>query len=309
MDKRSDIWAFGCVLYEMLTAKRAFAGDEVSDVLASVLAREPDWTLLPRGLSPVLNTFLKRCLQKDRRQRIGDAQSLRLALEGAFETASEGTQGPAIVRRRREKLTWIAVSVLLALALALSFLRPRPLTPTPSEMRVEITTPATSSPLHFALSPDGGRLVFVASAEGQPRLWVRAFDAVAAQPLAGTENAEYPFWSPDSRSIGFFAEGKLKRSDIVGGPSQVLADATGGRGGTGTPTARSCLPRRMAVRCSVCLRGAASHRPPRGSLQVKPTTVFRSFMRMAGTSSSLRRGAPKCRASILDRSTAENPGV
>jgi serine/threonine protein kinase len=88
VDKRSDIWAFGCVLYEMLTGKRAFAGDEVSDVLASVLAREPDWTLLPPGLSPVIATYIKRCLHKDRRQRIGDAQSLRLSLEGAFETSA-----------------------------------------------------------------------------------------------------------------------------------------------------------------------------------------------------------------------------
>src|SRR5262249_22185195 len=86
VDKRTDIWAFGCVLYEMLTGRPAFAGDDVSDVLASVLAREPDWTLLPRGLSPVLGVCLKRCLYKDRRQRIGDAQSVRLALEGAFET-------------------------------------------------------------------------------------------------------------------------------------------------------------------------------------------------------------------------------
>jgi serine/threonine protein kinase len=93
IDKRSDIWAFGCVLYEMLTGKRAFVGDDVSDTLASVLAREPDWTLLPRSLSPVLVTFVKRCLHKDRKQRIGDAQSLRLALEGAFETTA-GVAGP-----------------------------------------------------------------------------------------------------------------------------------------------------------------------------------------------------------------------
>src|SRR5215475_5755632 len=88
VDTRTDIWAFGCVLYEMLTARRAFAGDEVSEVLASVLAREPDWTLLPRTLSPVVGIYLKRCLHKDRKQRIGDAQNVRLAVEGAFETAA-----------------------------------------------------------------------------------------------------------------------------------------------------------------------------------------------------------------------------
>jgi Tol biopolymer transport system component len=102
-------------------------------------------------------------------------------------------------------------------------------------MRVEITTPSTSNPLHFALSPDGGRLVFVASGDGLSRLWVRSLDGVAAQPLAGTDNAEYPFWSPDSRSIGFFAESKLKRIDIAGGPPQALADAPAARGGAWNP--------------------------------------------------------------------------
>src|SRR5215471_6994493 len=99
VDKRTDIWAFGCVLYEMITARRAFAGDEVSEVLASVLAREPDWTLLPRTLSPVVGIYLKRCLHKDRKQRIGDAQNVRLAVEGAFETAaSQAAQSPGAAR-------------------------------------------------------------------------------------------------------------------------------------------------------------------------------------------------------------------
>ena len=92
-------------------------------------------------------------------------------------------------------------------------------------MRLEVITPPTSEPTSFALSPDGRRLAFVASAEGQQRLWLRSLDQVTAQPLAGTEGATYPFWSPDSRSIGFFADGKLKRIDIAGGPPQVLANA------------------------------------------------------------------------------------
>ena len=101
VDKRADIWAFGCVLYEMLTARRAFAGDEVSDTLASVLAREPDWALLPATVPPVLGTYLRRCLHKEPRQRIHDIADVRLALEGAFETApgNAGSQGqdPAYV--------------------------------------------------------------------------------------------------------------------------------------------------------------------------------------------------------------------
>jgi eukaryotic-like serine/threonine-protein kinase len=230
VDRRADIWAFGCVLYEMLAGRRAFAGDDVSDVLASVLAREPDWTLLPRAVSPVLAICITRCLQKDRKQRIGDAQTMRLALEGAFETAPAASPS-TVTRRWRERLAWGAVAVLVVIALTLAFLVTRRTAPAAPEMRVEITTPATSSPLHFALSPDGTRLAFVASGNGQPRLWLRALEAVTAQPLPGTENAEYPFWSPDSRSIGFFAGGKLKRIDITGGPPQEVTDAPTGRGG------------------------------------------------------------------------------
>jgi GrpB-like predicted nucleotidyltransferase (UPF0157 family) len=101
---------------------------------------------------------------------------------------------------------------------------------TAPEMRVEITTPVTSYPLHFAVSPDGGRLVFVAAGDGPSRLW-GALDSEAAQPLAGSDNAEYPFWSPDSRSIGFFSSGKLQRIDIAGGRPQPLANAPANRGG------------------------------------------------------------------------------
>src|SRR3989441_4191412 len=106
--------------------------------------------------------------------------------------------------------------------------------PAPSvpEMRIEINTPSTAAPTQFALSPDGRHIVFVASGDGPERLWLRSLDKTDAQPLAGTDGASYPFWSPDSTSVGFFADGKLKRIDIVGGAPQVLADAVGGRGGS-----------------------------------------------------------------------------
>ena len=98
LDKRTDIWAFGCVLYEMLTGTRAFAGDDVSDVLASVLAREPDWTRLPPNLSPALGTYIRRCLEKNPKQRIADAQDMRLALDGAFDTAALPSAPPVATR-------------------------------------------------------------------------------------------------------------------------------------------------------------------------------------------------------------------
>jgi serine/threonine-protein kinase len=144
-DRRSDVWAFGCVLYEMLTGRRAFAGDEVSDVLASVLAREPDWTLLPRGLSPVLGTFLRRCLNKDRKQRIGDAQSVRLALEGAFETAVPQAATPVRVLQWRRFAFVGAAALIMGVILAggVTWLAMRP--PAPRVTRLTITPPSTAA--------------------------------------------------------------------------------------------------------------------------------------------------------------------
>src|SRR5947199_2223252 len=106
---------------------------------------------------------------------------------------------------------------------------------TPPEIRLEVTTPSTTDPISFAISPDGRRLVFSATNEGKSQLWVRPLDSVTAQPLAGTDGATYPFWSPDSASVGFFADGKLKRIDIAGGAPQVLTNVTAGRGGAWNP--------------------------------------------------------------------------
>jgi Tol biopolymer transport system component len=233
VDKRSDIWAFGCVLYEMLTGERAFGGQDVSDTLAGVLRAEPDWNRLPANAPRSVRLLLRRCLQKDPKERLHDIGDARIEIRDAqTETSGTTTLGVPVIGRPQERLAWMAAVAVLAVALAVALVLTRRPTPVAPEMRVEITPPATSSPLHFAISPDGGRLVFVASGDEQPRLWVRALDAVAAQPLAGTENAEYPFWSPDSRSIGFFAGGKLKRVDTAGGPPQVVADVFAARGGT-----------------------------------------------------------------------------
>lgn len=137
-------------------------------------------------------------------------------------------------RRVRERLAWLGwIVAALAIAVAATLAVPYFRTPAPiPEMRVEINTPATSDPISFAISPDGRRLVFVASDDGPSRIWLRPLDAVTAQPLAGTEGAIFPFWSPDSRSVAFFADGKLRRIDIGGGPPQTLADAGSPRGGT-----------------------------------------------------------------------------
>ena len=250
VDKRADIWAFGAVLFEMLTGTRAFPGDDVSEVLASLLAREPDWTRLPGGLSSSIVTYLRRCLQKDARQRVQAIGDVRLALGGAFETAaSPVTTTPTAPSRGR--LPWIAalvVAAALIVALAVPALRYLRATspPPPPEMRVEITTPATDAPLQFALSPDGRSLVFVASGDGPSRLWLRPLDQTAARPLAGTEGAASPFWSPDSRSIGFFAAATLLRVEVAGGVPQILATLTGTNyGGSWSADGTILFPRQV----------------------------------------------------------------
>ncbi|MEQ1761211.1 MAG: protein kinase [Vicinamibacterales bacterium] len=233
VDKRADIWAFGAVLFEMLTGQRAFGGDDVSEVLSRVLQREPEWTALPSGLSPTLVVYLKRCLHRDLKQRIGDIHDVRLALDGAFETAGPLTTAVTTSAAPRARVAWMvaaaAVVGMAALAIpAARYLRETP----PPETRTEISTPITDRPGMFALSPDGRQIVFVASGDGASRLWRRSLGATTAQPLAGTEGAAWPFWSPDGRSVGFFAGGALKRLDLGGGAPQTLAPAANGFGGT-----------------------------------------------------------------------------
>ena len=232
VDRRADVWAFGAVLFEMLTGRRAFPGDDVSDTLAAVLRAEPDWTQVPRAISPTLLVFLRRTLEKDPRQRVGDIRDVRLALDGAFEPAGP----PAAATRpstRGSRVAWLiaATAVFAVAALALPAVKHLRET-SPLETRVDLVTPATSDPVSFALSPDGRQIVFVGSADGGSRLWLRSLSSTSAQPLAGTDGAAYPFWSPDSGSLAFFADGQLKRLDLGGGAPRVLAAARAARGGT-----------------------------------------------------------------------------
>ena len=239
VDKRTDLWAFGCVLYEMLTGQRAFAGEDVSDTLAAVLRGDPDWTALPANAPPPIRRLLRRCLEKDRSQRLADAADARLEVHDALTApAMDALAGAAAVTAstRSARRAWLAcaAAVLVAAGLALPtvrYLREASVV-APLETRVDIVTPTTSDPASFALSPDGRQLVFVAAADGTPRLWLRSLEAATAQPLAATDGASSPFWSPDSRSVGFFAGGQLQRLDLGGGAPRILAAAPAGRGGT-----------------------------------------------------------------------------
>jgi eukaryotic-like serine/threonine-protein kinase len=225
VDRSADIWALACVLYEMLSGRKTFDGETVTDILSAIVRSEPDWSALPKDVPPHVRRLLHRCLEKDRRRRLSDAGAVLLE----FQQTPEDAAVP-VPTSRRERWAWLAAVVFgLAFAIALVIaLRP---TPAPPEMRVDIQTPSTTAPFEFALSPDGRYIVFVASGDGPQRLWLRALDQTGARPLPGTDGADYPFWSPDSRSIGFFASNKLYRIDIAGGTLQFLAYAAAGRGG------------------------------------------------------------------------------
>ena len=228
VDKRADIWAFGCVLYEMLTGTRAFAGDDVSEVLASVLAREPDWARLPRSLPPALGTYIKRCLQRDPRQRVQAIGDIRLALDGAFETAAQQVTVPS-PSGSRGRLAWMAfaIAMLAAAVLAIPTIRHLRETPAPKpRLMFTIPPPPNAFFRGMAISPDGTRVVFtVGDRTGKRTLWVRRLESLELEPLAGTEGAERPFWSPDSRSIGFYAGTRLFKFDVERGSAQFLCNA------------------------------------------------------------------------------------
>jgi Tol biopolymer transport system component len=231
IDKRTDIWAFGCVLYEMLTGRAAFARETTTDTLAAVVEREPDWTALPAEVPESIRRLLRRCLQKEPRSRLHDMADVRLEIEDAQTAPSVAESRRSVTAKPRLWPLWTALAcvTLAAVSIVVWVIRGRPAAP---EMRLEITTTPSSDPVSIAVSPDGTTIVFSAGIENDSRLWLRPLNSVSAHPLVGTDRARFPFWSPDSRSIGFFADGKLKRIDVDSGAVDVLADASMGRGGT-----------------------------------------------------------------------------
>jgi serine/threonine protein kinase/Tol biopolymer transport system component len=233
VDRRADIWAFGVTLYELLTGTVLFGGGEtVSDSLAAVLTREPDWKLLPAGTPAHLRRLLERCLRKDPRLRLRDIGEARIALDEPESPVALAAPAPG----QRARLPWAvsAVALLAAIAFAALWLRH------PAEEIQSVSFSIQPPPkTNFAngspsVSPDGRRIVFAAGMEGKDQLWVRDLGSNLARPLIGTEGAALgtPFWSPDSRSVGFFQDGKLKRIDIAGGPPLTLAEAPQPRGGS-----------------------------------------------------------------------------
>ena len=230
VDKRADIWAFGCVLYELLTGKRPFAGEDVTDTLAAIVRADPDWPALPPDTPPVIRKLLRRCLEKDRRERLPDIGAARLDLKDARSRAVADAPTVPPPARHAALVPWVlfAIAALAAVAATAFAVLTRP-TPDTRVFKSVIVPPSPLSgapALRLAISPDGRRLAFVApDAAGTTMLWVRSLDSTVPQPLAGTTNATAPFWSPDSRSIAFISDGKLRRIDAAGGAILALCGA------------------------------------------------------------------------------------
>jgi len=230
VDERADVWAFGCLLYEMLTGRRAFDGRSTSDVLAAVLRDAPDFSRLPAGTPPALRRLIERCLRKDQRlrlQAIGDAR---------LELGELGADGPSGPSPRGARIPWRAAAALVGLAacagFGLAWWWPRAsVRPVSARLLVEPGPGvglAHDYAAPFALAPDGATIVFLGVDEaGQRRLYARPLDRLESRPLPGTEGAWQPFFSPDGRWVGFFADRFLKKVALAGGGPLALAEVGG----------------------------------------------------------------------------------
>jgi Tol biopolymer transport system component/predicted Ser/Thr protein kinase len=251
VDARTDVFAFGAVVYEMATGRKAFEGKTSASVMAKILEAEPpSMALLQPMTPPALDRVVKKCLAKEPEKRWQAASDVCDELKWIAEGGSQiGMPATAVASRKSPlgdaRFAWLVAAVLFLAALALGsfvyFKRP----PEPARsVRFTLFPPdkwslagtgavTTGATAPVKISPDGQQVAFVAmNAEGKTLLWVRSLDTLVAQALAGTEGASAPFWSPDSRSLGFFAGGKLKKIDVSGGPPITLCDAPDNRGGT-----------------------------------------------------------------------------
>jgi serine/threonine protein kinase len=253
-DRRSDVWAFGCIVYEMLTGRSVFDGQTVSDVLAGVLRADPDWQLLPPGLHPRLRLMLERCMSREMRNRYQGISDARVDIEAVLKDPAGNVQtaesaGRPDARRR----VWPAIAMsgvvgAIAAALAMLFLYPVSERDV-AAIQFNLTPPdgamfdSSSGGIPFAVSPDGDAIAFAARAPGEPsRLWLQPFDSERARPLHGTEDATAPFWSADGDWLAFYAHGSLKKVRRTGGePQTITSTISDGEGGSAWSIANTIL--------------------------------------------------------------------
>ena len=243
VDKRTDVWAFGCVLYELLSGRKAFEGEDATEIISSVVKTEPDWNALPSSVPAHVRTVITRCLIKDRKSRIPDLSVVRYWLDE--QNAAAASHTPLASARSSSRLWQAAAGVLLLTTLAaLVAWYYKSSAAASSITRFQVLPPQGGSftagnrpgSATAAISPDGQTVAFTAQdASGKRMIYLRRIDSLVAQPLAGTEDGGYPFWSPDSRFIAFTVTGQLKKVAVAGGPPSTLCSLNTGifsRGGT-----------------------------------------------------------------------------
>jgi serine/threonine-protein kinase len=235
VDKRTDIWAFGCVLFEMLTGKRAFDGATASDVMANVLQKEPDWAALPVSTPASVRGLIVRCLDRDQKRRLRDIGDVRADLD---DTTS--AQAAVVAARRQPRMmlaAWLAATIVVAAGTGLLVWRLKP-SPAATSRREAVTrflvTPAEGIPplveSRLAMSPDGRRIAYVAGHNGVPSLYVQEVDQFAGRLIPGTAGADHPAFSPDGRWVAFVADRKIKKVSLAGGEPLLLCESGVGLG-------------------------------------------------------------------------------
>ena len=233
VDRQTDIWAFGCVLYELLSGKPAFGRGSVTDTLAAIVDREPDWTALPSSTPPGIHRLLRRCLEKNPQRRLHDIADAQIEIDDSRIAPAPEPR----VKKFRPRLVWAVTGILAAVAIAstavLLWRRDAP-AESAKTARLPLSVPGVLTPQSApAVSPDGRRVAFVSTAaSGQSMLWIRDLSSLEPRAIAGTEDAAHPFWSPDGEAIGFLAGGKVKRVNAEGGGLLTLASTNTRSGGS-----------------------------------------------------------------------------
>ena len=230
VDRRTDLWAFGCVLYEMVTGARAFDGETITDVLSAIVRADPDWSKLPHETPAVVHRLLRRCLVKDARNRQQSAGDIRIEIEEALAGAAERSGQLAAAIPEGGRWRWVpALGVAAAAAIAASaatwmWARQNTVVPDRPPLRFTIDLPRGASVVNPAVSPDGRSVAIGRRDElGRQQVWVRAFDGSAFEPVPGANGGVSPFWSPDGSELGFFTGGRLMRVAARGGtPREVV---------------------------------------------------------------------------------------